>query len=72
MLTPMPVWLNHLARFAAQRLMAHPEVQQKAADAARTVVDEARLIANDEDRARAAGRAFRRALNGLKGDRQGS
>ncbi len=68
----MAVWFNHLVRFAAQRLAANPEVQQKAAETARTVVDEARLIVNDEDRARAAGRAFRRALNGLKGDRQGS
>jgi hypothetical protein len=68
----MSVWFNHIVRFAAQKLAANPEVQEKAAEAARTVVHEARRIAGDEDRARAAGRAFRRALNGLKGDRQGS
>jgi hypothetical protein len=72
MLRSMPVWLNHLARFAAQRLASHPVVQEKATEAARTVVDEARLIVNDEDRARAAGRAFRRMLNNLKGERPGS
>jgi len=72
MLMPMAVWFNHIIRFAAQRIVAHPEVREKAAEAARTVVDEARLIAQDEDRARAAGRAFRRALNGLKGERRGS
>jgi hypothetical protein len=68
----MPVWLNYLARFAAQRIAADPAVREKAAEAARTVVDEARQIAQDEDHARAAGRAFRRALNSLKGERRDS
>jgi hypothetical protein len=61
--------LNRLALHLVQRLAARPEVQEKAAQAARAMVDEARLIAGDEDRARAAGRAFRRALNKLQGHR---
>jgi len=65
----MSPWLSQLARFAAQKLVARPEVQAKAAEAARAVVREASLIARDEDRARAAGRAFRRALDKWRGER---
>jgi hypothetical protein len=61
--------LSRIVMFAAQRLAANPQVREKAADAARAAVEEAKLIARDEDRARAAGRAFRRALNKLQGDR---
>jgi len=61
--------LNRLALHVAQRLAARPEVQEKAAQAARAVVEEAKLIARDEDRARAAGRSFRRLIDNLRGDR---
>ncbi len=37
--------------------------------AARVVVDEAKQIARGEDKARAAGRAFRRVINKLQGER---
>ncbi len=40
-----------------------------AAKAARVVVDEARQIARGEDKARAAGRALRRVMNKMQGDR---
>jgi hypothetical protein len=61
--------LNRIALHMAQRFAAKPEVREKAATAARAVVEEARLIARDQDRARAAGRSFRRLLDNLRGDR---
>ncbi len=63
----MSFLLRHVARYAAQKLAADPRVREKAAKAARVVVDEAREIARGKDRARAAGRALRRAMNKLQG-----
>ncbi len=64
----MAFLLRHIARYAAQKLAANPQAREAAAKAARVVVDEARQIARREDKARAAGRAVRRALNKLQGD----
>ncbi len=64
----MSFLLRHIARYAAQKLASDPRVREKAAKAARVVVGEARQIARGEDRARAAGRALRRALNKLRGN----
>ena len=61
--------LRHIARYAAQKLASNPRARETAAKTARVVVDEARHIAREEDRARAAGRALRRAMNKLQGDR---
>ncbi len=65
----MSFLLRHVARYAAQKLAANPRVRETAAKAARVVVDEARQIAREEDRAQAAGRAFRRVMNKMQGDR---
>ncbi len=65
----MSFLLRHIARYAVQKLAADPRVREKAAKAARVVVGDARQIARGEDRARAAGRALRRAMNKLQGDR---
>ncbi len=65
----MSFLLRHIARYAAQKLAADPRAREKAAKAARVVVGEARQIARGEDRARAAGRALRRAMNKLQSDR---
>jgi hypothetical protein len=65
----MSFLLRHIARYAAQKLASDPWAREKAAKAARLVVGEARQIARGEDRARAAGRALRRAVNKLQGDR---
>lgn len=65
----MSVFLRHIARYAAQKLASDPRVREKATKAARVVVGEAKQIARGEDRARAAGRALRRAMNKLQGDR---
>ena len=65
----MSFLLRHIVRYAAQKLAFDPRAREKAAKAARVVVGEARQIARGEDRARAAGRALRRAMNKLQGDR---
>ncbi len=65
----MSFLLRHIARYAAQKLASDPWAREMAAKAARVVVGEARQIARGEDRARAAGRAVRRAMNKLRGDR---
>ena len=65
----MSFLLRHVARYATQKLAADPRARETAAKAARVVVDEARQIAREGDRARAAGRAFRRAMNKMRGDR---
>ncbi len=64
----MSFLLRNIARYAAQKLASDPRAREKAAKAARVVVGEARQIARGEDRARAAGRALRRAMNKLQGD----
>ncbi len=68
----MSFLLRHIARYATQKLASDPRAREKAAKAAkaaRVVVGEARQIARGEDRARAAGRAFRRVINKMQGDR---
>jgi len=57
--------LRRLAQLAAQRLAQDPVLRAKATDTARAALGEARKLAQEEDRARAAGRALRRALNKL-------
>lgn len=64
----MSFLLRHIARYAAQKLASDPRMREKAAKVSRGVVDEARHIAREKDKARAAGRAFRRAMNKLQGD----
>jgi len=65
----MSMLFRHIARYATQKLAANPRVRETAAKAARVVVDEAKQIAREEEKARAAGRAFRRVMNKLQGDR---
>ena len=65
----MSLLLRNIARYAAQKLASHPRAKEQAAKAARVVVGEAKQIASEKDRARAAGRALRRAMNKLQGDR---
>jgi hypothetical protein len=65
----MSFFLRHIARYAAQKLGSDPRAREKAAKAARIVAGEIKQITRGEDRARAAGRALRRAMNKLQGDR---
>ena len=63
---------SRLLRLAAQRIAYSPQARTAALKAAREVAGEARLIARDKDKARAAGRSLRRALTRLQGERDGS
>ena len=65
----MSFLLRHIVRYATQKLASDPRVREKAAKAARVVVDEARQIAREENKARAAGRALRRVMNKMQGER---
>ncbi len=65
----MSFLLRNIARYAAQKIASDPRARETAAKAARVVVDEARQIARREDKAQAAGRALRRAMNKLHGGR---
>ena len=64
----MSFLLRHIARYAAQKIASNPQVRKTAAEAARLAVDEAKQIARRKDKAYAAGRALRRAMNKLQGD----
>ena len=65
----MSFLLRHIARYAAQKLASDPRAKERAAKSVRVVADEARQIARGGDRAEAAGRAFRRTINKLRGYR---
>ena len=65
----MSLLFRHIARYATQKLAADSRVRETAARAAHVVVDEAKQIAREEEKARAAGRAFRRVMNKMQGDR---
>ena len=65
----MSFFLRHIARYAAQKLASDPRAKEKLVKAARAVAGEAKQIAREQDRARAAGRALRRVINRLQGGR---
>ena len=62
----MSLALKTLAQFAIKKLASNPQARQKAAEIARTVAQEAQHISKQDDRARAAGKAFSKALRTLK------
>lgn len=51
---------RRLAGYAVRRLASNPEARAKAADIAQQIGQEAKRIADDPNRARAAGQATRR------------
>ena len=65
----MSVLLRQIARYVAQKVASDPEAREKAVKVARDVVQEAKQIAKKDDRAYAAGRAFRRAVDKLQHNR---
>ncbi|MDP7549023.1 MAG: hypothetical protein QGF20_17185 [Alphaproteobacteria bacterium] len=64
----MAFLLRHIVRYAAQKIAADPVAREQAARAGRGLVKEAKQIATDEDPAKAAGRAVRKAMNKLQGN----
>ncbi len=65
----MPLPLHKIARYVAQKAASDPEAREKAVKVARGIVDQAKQIAKEEDRAYAAGRAVRRAFDKLQNKR---
>ncbi len=65
----MSVLLRKIARYVAQKAASDPEAREKAIRGARVTLEEAKQIAKENDRAYAAGRALRRALDKWQGNR---
>jgi hypothetical protein len=65
----MSLLLRNIAKYMVQKLASDPRTKERAAKAARVVVGEAKQIARGEDKARAAGRALRRAMKRFEGNR---
>jgi hypothetical protein len=65
----MSVLLRQIARYVTKRVASDPRARENVVRAARSVVEEAKRIAKEDDRAYAAGRALRRALDKLPGNR---
>ena len=65
----MSMLLRQIARYVAEKVASDPEAKEKAIKVAHDVVDEAKQIAKQDDRAYAAGRACRRALDKMLSDR---
>jgi hypothetical protein len=65
----MSVLLRQIARYVAQKVASDPVAREKVVKAARGVVAEAKQIATKDDRAYAAGRAFRRVFDKLQSNR---
>jgi len=63
----MAFLLRHIARYAVRKIASDPVARDQATRAARGVAKEVKQIARDEDPAKAAGRAMRRAINRLQG-----
>ena len=61
----MSMLLRRIARYVTQKVASDPDAKEKAIKLAHDVVDEAKQIAKEDDRAYAAGRAVRRAFNKL-------
>ena len=58
----MSVLLSKIARYIVQRAASDPQAREKAKKVALGVVAETKQIAGEKDRAYAAGRALRRAI----------
>ena len=65
----MSVLLRQIARYVAQKVASDPKAREKVVKATRGFVEETKQIAKENDRAYAAGRAFRRALDKLQSNR---
>jgi hypothetical protein len=64
----MSVLLSKIARYVSQKAASDPEAREKVVKGARVVFEEAKQIAKENDRAYAAGRAFRRAFDKWQGN----
>lgn len=65
----MSILLRQLARYVVQKAASDPEVKEKMVKAARGVVAEIKQVAKEDNRAHAAGKAFRRTYEKLRSNR---
>jgi len=63
----MALFLRHIARYAVRKIASDPVARDQTARAARRIAKEVKKIARDEDPAKAAGSALRRAINKIQG-----
>lgn len=62
----MVLMISRLARYAARHIVANPRARDLASRAAKGIADEAKVVAKEEDKARAAGRSVRRLAKRLR------
>ena len=62
----MVLMISRFARYAARRIAANPKARDMAVKAAKGIADEAKSVAKEEDKARAAGRSVRRLVKSLR------
>ena len=62
----MSLPLRQFARYLAQKAASNPVVREKAAKVAHGIVEEAKQIAKEDDRAFAAGKALRRVFDTVR------
>jgi hypothetical protein len=65
----MSIFLRQIARYVVRKAATDPEAREKAVRVARGVVEEAKQIAREEDRAFAVGRSLRRKFDKLRDGR---
>lgn len=61
--------ISKFARYMVQKAASDPEAREKMTRVAKRVAREAGEVARQDDRAYAAGKAFRRILGEVRGDR---
>lgn len=62
----MSFLLKRALGYAARKIAADPRAREKAGEMAKSLTDEVKTIAREEDRAYAAGRSVRRLMKKLK------
>lgn len=65
----MSILLRQIARYVAQKVASDPEIREKAMTAASDLAEQAKQIVKEDDRAYAAGRAFRQAFDKVRNNR---
>lgn len=65
----MSILLRQVVRYVVQKAASDPQAREKAIKVAGGVVEQAKQIAKEKDRARAAGRAVRKAFDKMQNNR---
>lgn len=65
----MPLFVRQIVQNIVRKAASDPVLREKASNVSREIVEEGKQIVKEKDRAYAAGKAFRRALNNLQKER---